>query len=134
MLKYFPYLTDIYKEDKNGDQKLVKKDVIRTAQIETDFIDDITEYIDDKGKVDPNKSIILHERLGTLIVPISTKELWLEREKNYHIVIQGFKIETENETRTSKRTIKKRVIKRPSKTVSKGSRIKSTTRGSKNRK
>lgn len=127
MLKYFPYLTDIYKEDKNGDQKIVKKDVIRTAQIETDFIDDITEYIDDKGKVDPNKSIILHERLGTLIVPIPTKELWLEREKNYHIVIQGFKIETENETRTSKRINNKRTSSR----ISKSTRPKISIRSSK---
>lgn len=126
MLKYFPYLTDIYKEDKDGNQKLVKKDVIRTSQIETDFIDDITEYMDEKGKVDPNKSIILHERLGTLIVPIPTKQLWEDRENNYHIVIKGFKIETENETRTSKRTHNKRTSSRVSKSTRPKISIRST--------
>lgn len=99
MLIYIPYSSDIYKADKNGSQKLVTKGLIRMSQIDMDQIDDITEYVNSKGKIEPKKALIIHRDLGTIIANMPVKELWAIRERSSKMVIKGFNIEANEKTR-----------------------------------
>jgi len=93
MLIYVPYSTDVYKEDKKGNRKLVASKVIRTSQIDLDQVDDITEYLNERGKIDHSKAVLIHRDLGTIVVELPVKDLWELREKSLRITIKGFNIE-----------------------------------------
>lgn len=107
MLRLIPYISDVYKQNPDGSTKLVAKKLLRHSQIEMDLIDDVTEYVNDKGKIDPTLSLITHKELGTIIAAIPVQELWNLRAQQNGFIIKGFKIEEDNgkkQTSKPKRT------------------------------
>lgn len=102
MLRIVPYFSDIYKESDDGSSKLIAKNVLRHSQIEMDLIDDVTEYIDEKGKIIKSKSLVTHRELGTLILNVPCKEMWELRVKQNGFEIKGFNIGRNEKERTSR--------------------------------
>jgi hypothetical protein len=99
MLRILPYTSDIYKNMEDGTQKLVAAGIQRHSQIEMDLIDDITEYVNEKGKIVKNKSVIVHRELGTMVIDIPVEELWLTRAQQNGFSIRGFDIERNDKTK-----------------------------------
>lgn len=83
----------------DGTQKLVAAGIQRHSQIEMDLIDDITEYVNEKGKIVKNKSVIVHRELGTLVIDIPVEELWITRAQQNGFSIRGFDIERNDKTK-----------------------------------
>lgn len=99
MLRILPYTSDIYKNMEDGTQKLVAAGIQRHSQIEMDLIDDITEYVNEKGKIVKNKSVIVHRELGTLVIDIPVEELWVTRAQQNGFSIRGFDIDRNDKTK-----------------------------------
>lgn len=99
MLRILPYTSDIYKNMEDGTQKLVAAGIQRHSQIEMDLIDDITEYVNEKGKIVKNKSVIVHRELGTLVIDIPVEELWVTRAQQNGFSIKGFDIDRNDKTK-----------------------------------
>jgi len=99
MLKLFEVVGDVYKTMKDGSQKLLVKDLVRHSQLEMDLIDDVNEYVNDRGKIDWDYSVITHRELGSLVVKYPVKDLWDVRARQNGFIIKGFKIEEDEKTR-----------------------------------
>ena len=102
-----PYKTDIYKEDAKGKEKLVKRGVLRYAELEPEYIRDITEYIDDKGQIALNKCIIYHETLGQRVFDLPVDEARRLRSIVSPFTIIGFKQQIKKEVKTIKQNVRK---------------------------
>ena len=101
MLINIPYLTDIYKSSPGGEPKLLVKDLISETQIDTDYIIEVSKYINEKGKIDPKYSKITLDS-GSLVSTIPYEEMCELRKNQNRFVIKGFKKEEENgKTKTS---------------------------------
>ncbi len=109
MLYLIPYFSDVYKENADGSSKLIARDVLRHHQIDLDLIDNVTEYLNSKGKVVKNMSVISHRDLGQMIVNMPCDKLWELRKKQNGFEIRGFKIELneKQKTKNGKRKIGK---------------------------
>jgi hypothetical protein len=92
MLVNIPYLTDIYKSLPDGKPKLLVKDLISETQIDTDYIIEVSKYINDKGKIDPRYSKITLDS-GSLISTIPYEEMCELRKNQNRFIIKGFKKE-----------------------------------------
>jgi hypothetical protein len=105
MLVNIPYLTDIYKSLPDGKPKLLVKDLISETQIDTDYIIEVSKYINDKGKIDPRYSKITLDS-GSLISTIPYEEMCELRKNQNRFIIKGFK--KEEDERKSKVSESKR--------------------------
>ena len=84
-------LTDLYTDpDKNGKERLIKKDIKTLMNIDIDHLEMPTQIINTKGSIVKNKCRIVLRDYGPLVVNHSWEEI-NELKNETRITIRGFK-------------------------------------------